>query len=284
MVLLLMAWSFIMALPAISEAGQMTPGCDYKFASSKCDDDGDRIVVVEEPAGDNCPAGGVKIIVFKDDHDYDWKSTDHSHHNVFFVCNGEDGAPGPPGAPGENGTGVTVEPEPAGANCPNGGIQVTPVASDGTLGNPFFVCSGADGAPGPAGAPGPVGVPGPTGATGPRGPAGVPLRPRTCVSNRVGRWVLIVRKGHRVTRLRAWADGNRRRATVRRGRTRTGHVRYIVRANFRGIRRSGTYVARVRYRVDGRRNTKIHYFRICMGSNPLRGLHEGLNRFPVTIL
>lgn len=70
---------------------------------------------------------------------------------------------------------------------------------------------------------------------------------------------------------------------MRRSRVR-GRVVYTVRLNFRGIRRPGVYVARVRYRIDGRRSTRVHLFRICMGGNPLRGRHDGLNRFPVTVI
>jgi hypothetical protein len=103
------------------------------------------------------------------------------------------------------------------------------------------------------------------------------------VTRRVARWVLVVRAGHRVTRMRAWAEGNRRRATVRRT-TFRGRRAYVVRANFRGIRRAGTYMARVRYRIDGRRSTRVHWFRICQGSNPLGGQHDGLNRFPFTVI
>ena len=94
-------FSFALALPAVSQAGEEPPPpptkpdkpkpCgDYKFASHSCDKDGDKIVVVKEPAGENCPNGGVKIIVFKDDHDYDKRHDGDGHHNVFYVCNGID--------------------------------------------------------------------------------------------------------------------------------------------------------------------------------------------------
>jgi hypothetical protein len=288
-IVLVLAWAFSMALPAVSDAGQTKPGCDWKFSSHSCDDDGDNIVVVEEPAGDNCPNGGVKIIVFKDDSDYDYTKSDHNHHNVFFVCNGEDGEdgePGPPGAPGENGTGVQVEPESSGANCANGGIKVTPVAADGSLGDPFYVCNGADGADGAPGPAGPAGLPG---VAGPPGPPGSSPSRAIRASKRVQNWDIIVRKGHRVTRLRAWVDGNRSRARVRRGRTRTGHVKYTVRANFKGIRIAGAYVVRIRYRVSinggpPRRRTKVHFYRLGMGSNPLGGLRDDLNQHAVTVL
>jgi len=135
-----------------------------------CDDDNNNIVVVTEPSGANCPNGGVKIIVLEGH-----KMWHDGSANVFYVCNGENGAPG---ENGENGSGVTVADEPAGANCPNAGISVTEVAPDGTLGTTFYVCNGADGAPGPPGPQGPAGpqgVPGPAGAQGPQGRPGRPL-------------------------------------------------------------------------------------------------------------
>ena len=289
-----MELSFALALPAVSNAGQEPPPpppkpkpCgDYKMVSHKCDDNGDKIVVVEEPAGDNCPNGGVKIIVFKDDSDYDWSKNDHGHHNVFYVCNGEDGAdgePGPPGAPGENGTGVTVAPEPAGANCANAGVKVTPVAADGSLGDPFYVCNGADGAPGADGPVGPAGTPGPPGATGPQGPAGSVPELATCVSTRVATWVLTVRKGHQVRRMRGSFEGVK--ARTRRG-SRKGRVAFRIRIDMRGLPR-GIYVAKARYQVNKgsgfRRSQRVHYYRACYG-NPKGGGVQGPNRFPITVL
>lgn len=102
------------------------------------------------------------------------------------------------------GDGVTVTPEPAGVNCPAGGLKVTvdrrpapppKVAAEGdgallpaTPPPPeptvFFICNGAPGPTGPAGPPGPpgVGLPGPP---GPPGPAG-PVAPRCQSSTRLG--------------------------------------------------------------------------------------------------
>ncbi len=103
-----------------------------------------------------------------------------------------------------------------------------------------------------------------------------------CSSRRVSRWVLVVRKSVKVTGFRASVEG--RRASFTRGRTRGGRVRYTVRINLRGVTKPGIYVARVRYRLNGKRNTKIHFFRACFGSNPLGGLPEHPNRFAITIL
>jgi hypothetical protein len=98
---------------------------------------------------------------------------------------GPQGAKGEQGAPGANGTngkdgkdgvGVTTASEPAGANCSDGGVQVT--AANGVS----YVCNGKrglQGDPGPQGQPGTQGpqglqgLPGPQGAPGPQGPAAV---------------------------------------------------------------------------------------------------------------
>jgi hypothetical protein len=64
---------------------------------------------------------------------------------------GKDGANGQPGQPGTNGTNgvsVTNEPEPAGANCANGGSKFT--ATNG----PTYACNGRDGRDGKDGADG----------------------------------------------------------------------------------------------------------------------------------
>jgi hypothetical protein len=63
---------------------------------------------------------------------------------------------------GTNGDYVQVTPEPAGANCADGGIKVEVISGvdNTTVKNTQYVCDGADGATGA------------TGATGPAGPAG----------------------------------------------------------------------------------------------------------------
>jgi hypothetical protein len=48
---------------------------------------------------------------------------------------GDPGAPGRDGRDGRDGTGVTVTPEPAGANCPAGGMKIT--AANGAA----YVCN-----------------------------------------------------------------------------------------------------------------------------------------------
>jgi len=82
-----------------------------------------------------------------------------------------------------------------------------------------------------------------------------------------------------VTNLRASFEGVR--APVTRS-TRRGRQVFVVRIDMSGLQR-GIYVARVRYRIDGRRSTRIHYFRPCVG-NPKGGRREGPNRIEVTVL
>ena len=90
----------------------------------------------------------------------------------------------PPKPPPPPNMGITVVPEPPGANCPAGGIKViVPVNHDGVVGyvkshdgndgvEVFFVCNGVNGMPGAPGAPGMPGAPGAVGPTGPAGPSG----------------------------------------------------------------------------------------------------------------
>jgi hypothetical protein len=77
-----------------------------------------------EPAGANCPLGGVRI---------------GSASSAAYVCNGASGAPG------QDGTSPSVAVEPPGMNCPAGGLSVT----SGTT--KTFACNGLGGPPGDAG-------------------------------------------------------------------------------------------------------------------------------------
>ena len=67
----------------------------------------DRVEVVAEPAGENCPNGGIKVIVVKGqrDTDPDRKNND-ADDVVFFVCNGLNGLPGSQGPQGPQGAPV----------------------------------------------------------------------------------------------------------------------------------------------------------------------------------
>ena len=278
------ALSFALALPAVSlgqsENSNPQSPCAHGNPTDLCDSDGDKIVVVIEPPGDNCPAGGVKIIVLAGH-----KTYKDGGQNVFYVCNGEDGEPGPPGPPGppgENGTGVDVEIEPPGANCPTGGLRVIVINDADTTDDDeiFFVCNGLVGE---TGAPGPVGPVGPAGPTGPAGPRGDDAP--TCASGRTARWRVIVVRTHRVRNLRASFEGSP--APVTRSRTPGGRVMYTVRIDLSGLPR-GVYAARVRYQVSVRgrafrRGTNVSLRRACYG-NVRGGSGEGLNRFPVALI
>lgn len=218
------------AAPASADGPDPNHPCAHGNPTDLCGHE--NVVVVVEPPGENCPNGGLKVTIVNGRPDADagprWHHPDPPD-DVFFICNGEDGAPG------------------------------------------------ANGAPGPQG---PAGVPGPAGAIGPAGPQGAPglpgRTPRTCRSRRVTRWLLVQRRGTRITRFRATVEG--KRVGVRRSRTRHGRVLRTVRVDLRGRPRD-VYVARVRYRVNGHRTTKIRLFRTC-----LSGVHDHLNRFALTVL
>jgi hypothetical protein len=70
---------------------------------------------------------------------------------------GPAGPPGSPGTPGTDGQSVIGTVEPAGPNCPFGGVKY--ISASGTT----YVCNGAPGAQGPPGPQGPQGPPGPAG-------------------------------------------------------------------------------------------------------------------------
>lgn len=164
-----------------------------------------------EPAGANCPYGGTKLEFGIDLNDNGVLDVGEILGALTrFVCNGAPGVAGatgpqgpagaagatgatgpqgpagPTGPQGPAGTGfntvalTTVEP--AGINCPNGGVLLQfglDANSNGVLDageiNPVlsrYVCNGAQGPAGAAGATGPQGPAGPTGATGATGPAG----------------------------------------------------------------------------------------------------------------
>jgi len=281
--------SFGLALPAVAPA-QQTP-CANGNPTDLCD----RVVVVAEPPGANCPNGGVKIIVIRgleDPNDRDNDPVDL----IFFVCNGVNGLPGsqgPPGPPGPPGVKPVITVELAGPNCPNGGVKIVlpREGPDDENGRPtdavFFVCNGLPGTVGPPGAQGPAGAPGPQGVPGPAGPAGPrgTDAPPACTSGRTAQWRVIVVRTHRVRRLKAFFEGSP--TPVTRTRTRGGRVMYVVRISLSGLPR-GVYTARIRYQVSVRggpfrRGTHISIRRACYG-NVRSGYGEGLNRFPIALI
>ena len=225
----------------------------HGLETKQCNPETDTIEVEPEPAGENCPAGGIKIVITRPRKPTKDKPDPKPRKRIFYVCNGVDGEPGPPGPPG-----------PPGED-----------GEDGEDGEP-----GADGPEGPPGADGPEG---PEGQPGPRGPAG--REAPTCASGRSAIWRVIVLRTHRVRALRAYFEGSR--TPVTRGRTRNGRVMYTVRIDLSGLPR-GAYTARVRYRVSVRgrpfrRGTNISIRRACYG-NVRGGFGEGLNRFPIALI
>lgn len=105
-----------------------------------------------EPAGANCPAGGVAL-TFGPDTDGDGVLDPEEVEATEYVCDGVNGADGAAGADAVP-TLVRTDDEPAGANCAAGGIAVhvgTDDDGDGALGDPeidttTYVCDGANGA------------------------------------------------------------------------------------------------------------------------------------------
>ena len=137
------------------------------------------------------------------------------------------------------------------------------------------------------------GLPGPPGPAGPAGPA-APV----CVSNRVAKWRITVRKNVRVRIISTTFEGVHA-PIIKKGRTPGGRRFFIVRINLAGLKH-GVYAARVKYRFTrvpfatpfdpadfGRPASivrrKVHLFRACYG-NPKGGKGEGLNPYPVTLL
>lgn len=98
----------------------------------------DHFEITVEPAGENCPNGGIKVIVVRGDRDdepelatEDENGREDPADSVFFVCNGEDGQPGAPGPPGADGVpGTPGAPGAPGADGPQGdqGLPGTPGA------------------------------------------------------------------------------------------------------------------------------------------------------------
>jgi hypothetical protein len=87
--------------------------------------DGESPEVSAEPPGANCPAGGLRIV---------------SSDVTRYLCHGlpgQAGQAGSPGGDGQDGQSVAVTPEPPGANCPAGGLRVDSGADT------YYLCHGA---------------------------------------------------------------------------------------------------------------------------------------------
>ncbi len=130
---------------------------------------GTLISATEEPPGNNCAQGGVKIETGLDLNLNGVLDPDEVV-NTYFVCNGEPGVqgppglqgpPGPPGPPGPEGPAgpegpsslINLEPEPPGPNCENGGVKIetgVDLDEDGVLDpnevqDTAYVCNGQQG-------------------------------------------------------------------------------------------------------------------------------------------
>ena len=243
-----------------SAMAQQTP-CANGNPTDLCD----RVEVVAEPAGLNCPTGGIKVIVVKGQRDTDPDRKNNDPDDVeFFVCNGANGLPGTQGPPG-----VDVAVEPAGPNCPTGGIKLTLLNGPSTADDKvFYVCNGVAG---------PVG---PTGAQGPAGPAGGDAGTPACVSTRIAKWRIIIANGVRFRLLSATFEGARARVTRTPHSARTAHARgadQLAWPAARDLLRA--------HQIPGQRPTQHPPpgFRFCYG-NPKGAVGEGPNRFPVDVV
>ncbi len=241
-------------MPSLASATEKPPPrspCAHGNPTDLCD----HVVVVSEPVGENCPTGGIKIVIVHGAVDpaavVKVARTVHPPKNdppdeVFYVCNGLNGVPGPPGpagppgAPGPEGPAVIVTVEQPGVNCAAGGVKIT------TTEGSFFVCNG---------------VPVPT--------------PQSCVGTRVASWHLVVRKSVRVSRVRFSFNGRATTFTT----FRIQRLHYRARVDLRGLP-PGIYGARIRYnlrRVGSTRVTqrsKVHLYRIgCPGQYGPGGLN-----------
>jgi hypothetical protein len=216
---------------------------------------------------------------------------------------GPKGAKGDPGAPGLPGLSPIVIELPRSEDCPNGGVAIVSVGylvRHGEVvelfGQPVIIPTGyailhngEDGPPGPQGDKGDQGEqgpPGPAGTTttiiktvtvsGSRPSSGGVLGQSVVSSKRVAKLRIKARAGHFVRHLRVNVEG--RRAKVRR--VRRGE--WIATIDLRGLRR-GVYAARVTARVDGRRVTCTHLYRVLFG-NPRGGKGESLNSHAIVRL
>src|SRR5215831_16202631 len=63
----------------------------------------------------------------------------------LLACTGDKGEQGPPGETGGNGAGALARtsPEPAGANCPTGGIKIETGLDAGEVTSTSYVCNGS---------------------------------------------------------------------------------------------------------------------------------------------
>ncbi|NOY39161.1 MAG: Ig-like domain-containing protein, partial [Nitrospirae bacterium] len=112
------------------------------------------ISISDEPSGDNCTDGGVRIEAGLDENNnaiLDPEEVDETR----YVCDGADGTNGSDGGSGSDGlsTLISISQEPKGDNCTNGGIKIDAGLDDNSDGildaeevdDTEFVCNGIDG-------------------------------------------------------------------------------------------------------------------------------------------
>lgn len=213
---------------------------------------------------------------------------------------GPPGPEGPQGLPGANGTagepgeaGVAGPAGPQGPIGPEGPIGPTgPLGPQGPIGP-----TGPQGPEGQQGPAGPTGATGPAGATGDQGVAGKDGAPGVTIirtlpaenpaqgavagvsarfSTRVASLRIKARQGHTIRKLRVNVEGVRAKVL----RKRSGY--WIATIDLRGLPR-GVYAARVLARVNGRKVTSTHLYRVLYG-NPKGGFSDNLNNRPVVRL
>jgi hypothetical protein len=93
-------------------------GASSLFAATAVSQDpGDgSLHVSPEPAGENCPAGGIKLVIQRGELDSSepvlMKKKEDQPDEIFYICNGINGKDGAPGATGPPGPVVVIPPNP----------------------------------------------------------------------------------------------------------------------------------------------------------------------------
>ncbi len=196
--------------------------------------------------------------------------------------NGTDGEPGVPGIAGP--AGPQGPAGPAGPVGPTGPLGPQgPAGEQGPAGQ--IGATGATGATGDKGVAGDQGVAGKDGAPGVTviqnvsgqaaalsGVAGVSARSST----RVASLRIKARDGHIIRQLRVNVEGVRAKVV------RKSSGQWVATIDLRGLPR-GVYAARVLARVNGRKVTSTHLYRVLYG-NPKGGFSDNLNSHPVVRL
>lgn len=176
-------------------------------------------ISITTPTEAECPAGGIVVVL----------------NDVRYpICNGAAGSNGSDGSNGTDGTDGTDGSD--GANGSNG-----EPGQNGT--------NGSDGANGAAGS---------NGSNGSDGVDGVSVD-NTCTSTRTARMPISVRKGAKVTNLKATFHGKKLKVV------RKGTRRWSVKVPLAGLPQ-GVWAVHVRARVNGKLVRRAHLFRTCYGT------------------